>query len=360
MTEDLVPTPKQTQFLLYSTPDGKIKIDVFLMNETIWLTQELIANLFGVQRPAITKHLRNIFETGELQEEVVCSILELPTPHGAIQGKIQMQKVKLYNLDAIISVGYRVNSKQATKFRIWATERLHEYIVKGFTMDDERLKNPQHIFGKDYFDEQLARIRDIRSSERRFYQKITDIYAQCSIDYDKDAEETQLFFATVQNKLHWAICGQTAAEIIVSRADSQKPHMGLTSWKNSPDGAIRKPDVSIAKNYLDERELDGLNRIVTMYLDYAEFQARNGKTMTMCDWISKLNAFLQFNEKDVLDHLGKVSAEVAKTFAEFELEKFRVIQDRTLVSDFDTLVASSSTQFEQLEQNLKNNNGGSK
>ncbi|MEI3038398.1 MAG: virulence RhuM family protein [Victivallales bacterium] len=344
-----VPVPAYSNFLLYSTPDGKVKIDVYLMNETIWLTQELIANLFGVQRPAITKHLKNIFESGELQEDVVCSILERPTPHGALQGKIQLQKVKLYNLDAIISVGYRVNSKQATKFRIWATERLREYIVKGFTMDDERLKNPQHIFGKDYFEEQLARIRDIRSSERRFYQKITDIYSQCSIDYDKEAEETQQFFATVQNKLHWAICGQTAAEIIMSRAESQKPNMGLTSWKNAPAGAIRKPDVSIAKNYLNETELDDLNHIVTMYLDYAERQARKGIAMTMRDWIDKLDAFLQFNDEEVLSHFGKVSAEVAKAFAEDELEKYRVIQDFMYRSDFDRLLQESEALPETTE-----------
>ncbi len=340
-----VPVPGHSNFLLYSTPDGKVKIDVYLKDETIWLTQELIANLFGVQRPAITKHLKNIFESGELQENMVCSILEHPTQHGALQGKIQLQKVKLYNLDAIISVGYRVNSKQATRFRIWATERLHEYIVKGFTMDDERLKNPQHIFGKDYFEEQLARIRDIRSSERLFYQKITDIYSQCSIDYDKDSEETQQFFATVQNKLHWAICGQTAAEIIVSRADSQKPHMGLTSWKNAPVGAIRKPDVSIAKNYLNETELDDLNHIVTMYLDYAEGQAKKGIAMTMRDWIDKLDAFLQFNEADILTNSGKVSAEVAKRFAEDEFEKFRITQALLYKSDFDRLLETSKEEL---------------
>lgn len=231
-----------TDFLLYTTPNGKVKVEIFLKDENVWLTQERIAQLFGVQRPAITKHLKNIFESGELREAVVSSILELTTAHGAIEGKTQTKPVKFYNLDAIISVGYRVNSKQATLFRIWATERLKEYIIKGFTMDDERLKNPSRIFGQDYFEEQLARIRDIRSSERRFYQKITDIYAQCSADYNKEAEETKCFFATVQNKLHWAITRRTAAEIIHSRADSRKPNMGLTSWKNGPAGSIRKPD----------------------------------------------------------------------------------------------------------------------
>ena len=228
-----IPDDSFTEFLLYTTPNGNVKLEVFIRDETIWLSQNKIADLFGVHRPAISKHLKNIFESGELNEKVVCSILELTTQHGAIAGKMQTKPVKYYNLDAIISVGYRVNSKQATLFRIWATERLKEYIIKGFTMDDERLKNPKNIFGKDYFDEQLARIRDIRSSERRFYQKITDIYAQCSADYDVNSEITQSFFATVQNKLHWAIIKQTAAEIVKTRADSNKPNMGLTNWKNA-------------------------------------------------------------------------------------------------------------------------------
>jgi hypothetical protein len=210
------------EILLYTTPNGNVKVEIYLQNETIWLTQQKIADLFGVQRPAVTKHLKNIFEAGELKEEVVSSILEHTTPHGAMQGKTQKTEVKFYNLDAIISVGYRVNSSQATAFRIWATERLKEYIIKGFTMDDEQLKNPNNIFGKDYFEEQLARIRDIRSSERRFYQKITDIYTQCSADYNVETQSTKDFFATVQNKLHWAITGQTAAELIVARVDSKK------------------------------------------------------------------------------------------------------------------------------------------
>lgn len=336
-----------TDFLLYTTPNGKVKVEIFLKDENAWLTQERIAQLFGVQRPAITKHLKNIFESGELREAVVSSILELTTAHGAIEGKTQTKPVKFYNLDAIISVGYRVNSKQATLFRIWATERLKEYIIKGFTMDDERLKNPSRIFGQDYFEEQLARIRDIRSSERRFYQKITDIYALCSADYNKEAEETKCFFATVQNKLHWAITRRTAAEIIHSRADNRKPNMGLTSWKNGPAGSIRKPDVSIAKNYLNEEELDGLNRIVSMYLDYAEMQARNRRMMNMQDWIQKLDAFLQFNEREILDHPGKVSAEIAKSFAESEFEKYRTVQDRLFESDFDRMVKQLDTGNEE-------------
>ena len=318
-----------TEFLLYTTPNGKVKVEIFLRDKTIWLTQDKVALLFGVQRPAITKHLKNIFETGELREDSVSSILE----HTAEDGKTY--KTKFYNLDTIISVGYRVNSTKATHFRIWATERLKEYIIKGFTMDDERLKNPENIFGQDYFEEQLARIRNIRSSERRFYQKITDIYAQCSSDYDPNEEITKQFFATVQNKLHFAISGQTAAEIICSRVDSKKPNIGLTNWTNSPKGAIRKNDVTIAKNYLNEKELDGLNRIVTMYLDYAEMQAQKGVAMTMKEWVNKLDSFLQFNEKDILQNSGKVSHEVAITLAESEFDKYQVNQDRILESDFD-------------------------
>jgi len=329
------------EILLYTTPNGKVNVEIYLQNETIWLTQQKIADLFGVQRPAVSKHLKNIFETGELKEEVVSSILEHTTQHGAIAGKTQDTKVKYFNLDAIISVGYRVNSSQATAFRIWATERLKEYIIKGFTMDDERLKNPNNIFGKDYFEEQLARIRDIRSSERRFYQKITDIYSQCSADYDVDEQTTKDFFATVQNKLHWAITGQTAAEIIAARVDSAKENMGLTNWKNAPKGAIRITDVGIAKNYLNEKELDGLNRIVSMYLDYAESQATKGIVMNMKDWVKKLDAFLQFNEEAILKHHGKVSHAVAIALAENEFEKYRIVQDRLLVSDFDVEIQNN-------------------
>ncbi len=325
------------EVLLYTTPDGNVKVEIYLQNETIWLTQQKIADLFGVQRPAVTKHLKNIFESKELKEEVVSSVLEQTTQHGAIAGKTQETKVKYYNLDAIISVGYRVNSSQATAFRIWATERLKEYIIKGFTMDDERLKNPNNIFGKDYFEEQLARIRDIRSSERRFYQKITDIYSQCSADYLPDSD-TQFFFATVQNKLHWAITGHTAAEIIYSRANSRKQNMGLTTWKNAPKGRIRETDVVVAKNYLNESELNGLNRIVTMYLDYAESQAQKGVVMYMKDWIKKLDAFLRFNEEEVLHDAGRVTHAVAVALAESEFEKYRIIQDKLFESDFDKAV----------------------
>ncbi len=338
------------EILLYTTPNGNVKVEIYLQNETIWLTQQKIADLFGVQRPAVTKHLKNIFETGELQEEVVSSILEHTTQHGAIEGKTQEAKTKFYNLDAIISVGYRVNSTQATAFRMWATERLKEYIIKGFTMDDERLKNPNNIFGKDYFEEQLARIRDIRSSERRFYQKIADIYTQCSADYNVETQSTKDFFATVQNKLHWAITGQTAAELIAARVDSTKQNMGLTTWKNAPKGSIRRTDVGIAKNYLNEKELDGLNRIVTMYLDFAENQARKGVVMYMKDWIGKLDAFLQFNEEAVLKHQGKVSHEVALALAENEFEKYRVAQDKIVESDFDKVVKQLRIKNEKLRK----------
>jgi hypothetical protein len=323
------------EILLYTTPNGNVKVEIYLQNETIWLTQQKIADLFGVDRTVVTKHIGNIFKSGELNEHLVCANFAHTTQHGAIKGKTQESITKFYNLDAIISVGYRVNSSQATAFRIWATERLKEYIIKGFTMDDERLKNPNNIFGKDYFEEQLARIRDIRSSERRFYQKITDIYSQCSADYQVDTKTTKDFFATVQIKLHWAIMGQTAAEIVAARVDSTKENMGLTTWKNAPKGAIRKTDVGIAKNYLNEKEIDGLNRIVSMYLDYAENQAQKGVVMYMKDWIVKLDAFLQFNEEAILKHQGKVSHEVAVTLAENEFEKYRIVQDKLMVSDFD-------------------------
>jgi hypothetical protein len=317
---------KLTEFLLYKNPNGDIKIDVFLQNETIWLPQNKIAQLFDVHRTVVTKHIKNIFASNELEEK--SNVQKMHFTHSD-------KPIKYYNLDIIIAVGYRVNSIRATQFRIWATKALKEFIIKGYTMDVERLKNPTPIFGQDYFDEQLEKIRDIRSSERRLYQKITDIYAECSIDYNVNAEITRTFFATVQNKLHWAITKQTAAEIITSRADHEKDKMGLTSWKNSPSGKIRKTDVSIAKNYLTEKELKPLNRFVTMYLDYAEHQAERGIPVTMEDWVKKLDAFLQFNEEEILQDAGKVTAKIAKSFAESEFEKYRIIQDKNYVSDFD-------------------------
>lgn len=321
-----------TEFLLYTTPNDKVKVEIFLRNENIWLTQAKIAELFGTERSVVTKHLQNIFQEGELDKNLTCAKIAQVQNEGQRQVS---RDIEFYNLDAIVSVGYRVNSAQATQFRIWATERLKEYIIKGFTMDDERLKNPDTIFGHDYFEEQLARIRNIRSSERRMYQKVTDIYAQCSVDYSLNEEITKLFFATVQNKLHFAITGQTAAEIISERVDSKKPNIGLTSWKNSPKGAIRETDVVIAKNYLQEKELDLLNRIVTMYLDYAEMQAKRGILMKMKDWVEKLDSFLKFNEEEILQDNGKISHEVAEALAFGEYEKYRVEQDKNYISDFD-------------------------
>ncbi len=329
-------TPQEpTEFLLYKASSGEIKVEVYLHDETIWLPQKKIAELFSVDRTVITKHLKNIFESGELEESVVCAKIA----HTANDGK--KYNTKFYNLDAILSVGYRVNSFQATKFRMWATKVLKEFIIKGFTMDDERLKNPNQLFGKDYFDEQLERIRDIRSSERRLYQKITDIYSQCSVDYDINSTITKEFFATVQNKMHWAIVGETAAEIIHNRVDSNKQNMGLTSWKNAPKGKVQKNDVSIAKNYLTRDELEFFNRIVTMYLDYAELQAKNKKVMSMKDWINKLDVFLNFNEKEVLTHKGKISKDVAIALAYKEYERYKIIQDKLYVSDFDLLLQKS-------------------
>lgn len=328
------------EILLYKTDNAEVKVEILLQNENLWLTQAKMAELFDVQKAAISKHLKNIFADGELNEKVVVSKMETTTPHGAMVGKEQTKFVNIYNLDAIIAVGYRINSKKATMFRIWATQVLKEYIIKGFAMNDERLKDPQNFFGKDYFEEQLERIREIRASERRFYQKITDIYARCSADYSPDSQITQDFFATVQNKMHYAVTHQTAAEIIYSRADSKKVNMGLTTWKNAPNGDIRKPDVSVAKNYLSQEEIDTLNRIVTMYLDFAELQAKRGQVMYMKDWVEKLNAFLQFNERDILEDKGKVTHEIAKAFAEGEYDKFRIIRDANYKSDFDKLMES--------------------
>ncbi len=320
--------------LLYRAADGDVRVECLLQDETIWLTQKAIAALFGVQRPAITKHLGNIFETGELLEEVVSSILEQTTPHGAISGKTQSKPTKYYNLDAIIAVGYRVNSYQATQFRIWATKILKEFITKGFVLDDERLKQGGQLFGKDYFDELLERIREIRASERRFYQKITDIYA-LSADYDRDAPITRAFFASVQNKLHWAITGKTAAEMIYDSANAQLPHMGLTTWKQAPDGKVMKSDVLVAKNYLNEAHIKELNRIVSAYLDLAENNAQRGIVMKMEEWAKFLDQFLELSRYPILKDKGRVSALEAKLKAEQEYDVFRKQQDHDYLSDFD-------------------------
>ena len=316
-------------FLIYKDGNDNVKISVMLINNDLWLTQSLIAELFDTARSTITDHINNILKEGELKEETSVGISDISSGG---------RKPKIYNLDMIIAVGYRVNSKKATNFRIWATKVLKEYMIKGFAMDDERLKNPNYIFGEDYFEEMLERIRNIRSSERRFYQKITDIYSSCSVDYDKDSEITKEFFKTVQNKLHYAITGQTAAEIIYNKVDSNKEHMGLTNWKNSPNGPIYRYDVDIVKNYLNEKELKDLNRIVTMYLDYAELQAENHNAMTMKDWVEKLNAFLQFNGQEILHNAGKISAKVAQELAYREYDKFKVKQDKLYKSDFDNFL----------------------
>ena len=321
-----------TEFLLYTTPNGDTKVEVFFHNENIWLPQKRIAALFGVQRPAITKHLKNIFDTGELEEKVVCSILELPTQHGAINGKIQKNKTKFYNLDAILSVGYRVSSSQATQFRIWASKILKEYITKGFAMDDNRLKNGQY-FGKDYFQELLERVRSIRTSERRIYLQITDIFAECSIDYDKTSQTAKDFFATVQNKFHFAITGNTAAEIIHKKVDAKKDKMGLLSWKNSPKGRILKSDTTIAKNYLEESEIKKLERTIASYFDYIERMIEASTTFTMSGLAESINEFLQFNKYEVLDGKGAISHKKAEQKAFAEYNEFNKTQK--IDSDFE-------------------------
>ena len=313
--------------MFYRTPEGDRKVEVIYREESFWLTQKAIAVLFGVERSVVTKHFGNIFRSKELSEKSVCAKFA----HTAADGKTY--KTKYYNLDAIIAVGYRVNSYQATQFRIWATKTLKEFIIKGFVLDDERLKQGKH-FGKDYFDELLERIREIRASERRFYQKITDIYA-LSADYDKNAPITQEFFATVQNKLHWAITGKTAAEIVYDSADAEKMHMGLTSWKQAPDGKILKSDISVAKNYLSEAHIRELNRIVTAYLDLAENRAERQIVMKMEDWVQFLHSFLELSNYPILEDKGKVSALEAKLKAEQEYETYRKRQDRDYISDFD-------------------------
>lgn len=332
---------KRSDFLFYTTPDGDIRVDVFFEDETVWLTQKRMAELFDVEVATINYHLKDIYESGELSEQATIRKNLIVQNEG---GRKVEREVNFYNLDAIISVGYRVNSQQATQFRIWATKTLKSYIIKGYALDSDRLKNGSR-FGKDYFDELLAQIREIRASERRFYQKITDIYAT-AIDYDSQSPTTQEFYATVQNKLHWAIHGQTAAELIASSADASEPHMGLKTWKNAPDGKILKTDVSVGKNYLDEEQLGELNRVVSMYLDYAENQAERGIPMKMSEWAEKLDAFLQFNEYEILDNPGKVTAAAAKRIAEEQYDKFRVTQDRMFESDFDRTVKKLKSEEE--------------
>ena len=326
MSNEITPRDEVTDFLIYTTPEGDVKIEAFLHKENIWLTQDKMSELFGVQRPAITKHLQNIFESGELEEKQVSSILE----HTATDGK--KYKTRFYNLDAIISVGYRVNSKQATLFRIWATKVLKEYILKGFAMDDNRLKNGQY-FGKDYFKELLERVRSIRASERRIYQQITDIFAECSIDYNPQSEITKEFYATVQNKFHFAISGQTAAEIIYSKADAKKRNMGLSTWKNAPKGRILKSDSIIAKNYLSETEIKKLERTVSGFFDYIERIIETRTIMKMKNLAESVNKFLEFNEFKVLDGKGTISFKDAEKKAFKEYDEFNKHQN--IDSDFD-------------------------
>ena len=327
-----------SDFILYTSPDGEVRVDVFVNEETVWLTQKAVANLFGVDRTVITKHFKNIFDSTELEENSVCAKIA----HTAEDGK--SYQTKFYNLDVIISVGYRVNSKQATQFRIWATKTLKEFIIKGFVLDDKRLKQGGQVFGKDYFEELLERIREIRASERRFYQKITDIFSQCSVDYDAKSELTANFYKTVQNKLHWAITGNTAAEIIDKRADVGNSNMGLTTWKNSPDGKILKSDTEIAKNYLSEKELRELNRLVELYLNFAELQAERNIPTKMKEWVEILDSFLKLNRYELLNNSGTISHNQAMSKAETEYQKFRIIQDQKFISDFDKEIKNIKKQ----------------
>ena len=321
------------QFIVYRSAEEDVSVNAVIQDETIWLTQKAMAELFGVQTPAISKHLKNIFDEGELDKQVVISKMETTTLHGAIPGKTQTKDTQFYNLDAIISVGYRVNSRRATHFRIWATSVLKEYMLKGFAMDDERLKQGKTAFGKDYFRELLERVRSIRASERRIWQQITDIFAECSIDYDKDSPVTHNFYAMVQNKFHYAITGQTAAEIVYSRADHTKENMGLTTWKNAPEGRILKSDVTVAKNYLEEKQIRQLERSVSGYFDYIEDLIERENTFTMEEFAASVNEFLAFRRYKILPDKGRVSKKMAEVKAAAEYAEFNKTQKIT--SDFD-------------------------
>ncbi len=334
MTKELAIRNSTAEFLMFTAQSGEESIEVKYADGNVWLTQQMIAKLFDKGRSTITEHLKEIFDSGELVENSVCRNFR----HTASDEK--SYETQFYNLDAIISIGYRVNSKRATQFRIWATKVLKQFAIKGYVLDKKRLENGNFL-NQNYFDELLAEIREIRLSERNFYQKITDIYST-SLDYDKNAETTKEFFAKVQNKLHYAIHKHTAPELIVKRADSKKDHMGLTSWKNSPEGKILKTDVSIAKNYLKKEELESLGRIVSAYLDLAEERAKRKIPMTMEDWAKRLDLFLEFDEREVLKNAGKITVQIAKEFAESEFEKYRIVQDRLFESDFDKLVEKSS------------------
>ena len=332
-------SPKQTDkpIILYTTPEGAVKVKLLYEGESLWLSQDGIAQLFGVGKAAISKHLKNIFAEGELSPETTVSKMETVVKRG-FRGEVK-DLIDFYNLDAIIAVGYRVNSKQATKFRIWATQTLREFIIKGFVLNNDMLKNGR-AFGMDYFDELLEQIREIRASERRAYQKITDIFEQCSADYSSNSDDARLFFAFVQNKLHYAVAGKTAAEIIYDRADAQLPTMGLTTWKNAPHGKILRSDTHVAKNYLNENEIDRLNRLVNMFIDFAELRALNHKLMFMKDWITTVDKFLDYSDQQILHEAGQISHEMAILKANQEYDKFRVQQDREFLSDFDRTFAN--------------------
>ena len=329
--ENFAKMPKDIAFILYNTPEHSEKVQVVIREETLWMTQKAMAELFGVQVPAINKHLKNIFESGELQESTTVSKMEIVVNRG-FRGEV-MEETTFYNLDAIISVGYRVNSVQATRFRQWATKVLNEYIRKGFVLDDDRLKQGKTAFGQDYFRELLERVRSIRASERRIWQQITDIYAECSIDYDKNSQTTRDFYAMIQNKFHYAITGKTAAEIVFDAADHTKPHMGLTTWKNSPEGRILKSDVTIAKNYLDEQQIRRLERAVTGFFDYIEDLIEEENTFTMQQFANSVNEFLEFRKFKILPNKGRVSKAQAEEKAEHEYEVFNKTQ--LIESDFD-------------------------
>lgn len=333
MSKQLQIRNSTAEFLIFQAEDKAQGVQVFYKDETIWATQEAIATLFDKGRSTITEHLRNIFKSGELQPDVVCRKFRHTTQHGAIEGKTQTKEVTFYNLDAIISVGYRVNSIRATQFRQWCTAVLRQFAIRGYVIDKKRMENGAFI-SEDYFEHLLAEIREIRLSERRFYQKLTDIYAT-AIDYNRDAPTTREFFAKVQNKMHYAVHGQTAAELIVSRANAEKEHMGLTTWENAPHGKIVKPDVSIAKNYLNEAELEDMGQLVNSVLDAAERMAKRHIPMTMEDWAKRIDIILEATDDRILTDAGSVSHEFAQSFAETEFEKYRVIQDRLFESDFD-------------------------
>ena len=339
------------EFLIFTVAGKEQGVEVLYKDESIWATQKVIATLFDVDRTVVTKHLKNIFDTCELDKEVVCAKIAHTTEHGAIDGKTQTKEVQYYNLDAIISVGYRVNSIRATQFRQWCTYVLRQFAIRGYVIDKKRMENGSFI-GEDYFEHLLAEVREIRLSERRFYQKLTDIYAT-AIDYNRDAPTTRLFFKKVQNKMHYAVHGHTAAELIVQRANSEKEHMGLTSWENAPDGKIVKPDVVIAKNYLKENELENMAQLVNAVLDLAERMAKRHIPMTMEDWAKRLDGFLEFNGTEILTGAGKISAEQAKLHAETEFEKYRIIQDRLFISDFDRYMLELEERAKSISDNHK-------